>query len=216
VIVSDDGSIDGSKNEIKKRIKGKSDFFLLENPHGGKPAALFSGLKKAKGELVLFTDMDQSTPIAELNKLLPFFQDGFSVVIGSRGLERKNFPFYRKLGSIVFRIFRQTFLLKKIGDTQCGFKAFKTEAVRKVFPQLQFFKEKNRPSGWRVTSYDVELLFLLEKRGYKIAEVPVSWEDKDVATGKGGNPLLKYFKESKEMFFEILRVKFNQLKGFYD
>lgn len=216
VIISDDGSTDGSLNKVKKQISEKPGFFLLENPHGGKPSALYYGLKKAKGELTLFTDMDQSTPIGEIDKLLPFFKKGFSVVIGSRGLERKNFPFYRKLGSLVFRVFRQALLLRGIGDTQCGFKAFKTEKVKGVFPKLQFFKEKEEAIGWRVTSYDVELLYLLEKGGNKIAEVGVSWEDRDVSVGKGGNSLTKYIKETKNMFLEVVRVKINETRGLYD
>jgi len=215
VIISDDGSTDQSRQLIKEKIKNLPGFSLLKNKHGGKPAALLSGLKRAKGEIVLFTDMDQSTPIYELDKLLPYFKKGYSVVIGSRGLVRKDFPFYRKIGSALFRFFRQMFLLREIGDTQCGFKAFKTEVVREVFSKLSFFKQKEKPSGWRVTSYDVELLFMLSKKGLKIAEVPVSWQDRDVSVGKASGPG-KYLKESKEMFFEVLRVKLNDAKGAYD
>jgi len=216
VLISDDGSTDGSREEVKRRIAGKENFKLLENPHGGKPSALFYGLKKAQGEMVLFTDMDQSTPIAEVDKLLPYFENGYSVVIGSRGMGRKNFPLYRQIGSFVFRSFRQIFLLHSLGDTQCGFKAFKTEVVRDVFSKLSFFDKTEAVSGWRVTSYDVELLFLLSKKGYKIAEVPVTWADRDVAKGKGGHPLKKYFKESKEMLLEVIRIKMNDLRGGYD
>lgn len=215
VIISDDGSSDQSRRLIKEEIKKWGNFSLLENPHGGKPSALLNGLTRAKGEIVLFTDMDQSTPISQLDKLLPYFEKGYSVVIGSRGLARKDFPFYRKLGSFVFKFFRQLFLLRGIKDTQCGFKAFKREAVRELFPKLSFFRQEGKPTGWRVTSYDVELLFLLEKKGHKIAEVPVSWQDRDVSVGKASGPA-KYLQESKDMFFEVLRVKLNDLKGTYD
>jgi len=73
------------------------------------------------------------------------------------------------------------------------------------------FKEAKKASGWKVGAFDVELLFIAQKRGYKIAEVVVNWQDKDVAQGKER----KFFKESKEMLMEILRVKLNDLKGKY-
>lgn len=215
VIISDDGSTDQSKKIVKEKIKKLEGFSLLENPHGGKPTSLFYGLKRARGEIVLFTDMDQSTPISELDKLLPYFKKGYSVVIGSRGMVRKKFPLYRKLGSVLFRFFRQLFVLRKIADTQCGFKAFKREPLKEVFPKLSFFRQNEEVAGWRVTSYDVELLFILFKKGYKIAEVPVSWQDRDVSSRKASGPA-KYLQESKEMFFEVLRVKLNDLRGEYD
>src|SRR3990170_4513963 len=106
VLISDDGSTDVSVSIVKKQIKAFANFKLLENPHGGKPSALWCGIQKAKGKYVLFTDMDQSTPIAELDKLLLPLEDGYNIVIGSRGFERKDFPLYRKLGSMVFAAFR--------------------------------------------------------------------------------------------------------------
>lgn len=211
MIISDDGSTDGSTALIKKKLEHKNELSLLINPHGGKPVAVWEGIKNAKGEFVLITDMDQSTPIFEIKKILPFLED-YDIVIGSRGLERKNFSLTRKIGSAAFRNFRKLILLKRINDTQCGFKVFKTEVARKIFPKLQFFNQKEAVKGWRVTSFDVELLFLAEKYGYKIKEVPVEWEDRDVSTGKERS----YLKESKEMLEQILRVKINDLKGKYN
>ena len=77
IIISDDGSSDRSKDLIRSQIKSWKNFRLLENPHGGKPSALWFGIKSAKGEYVLFSDMDQSTPISEFSKMLPFFESGF-------------------------------------------------------------------------------------------------------------------------------------------
>jgi len=136
-------------------------------------------------------------------------------VIGSRGLSRKNFPFYRRLGAIVFATFRKLFILPEINDTQCGFKLFSKDVVAKAFPRLQFFRDKRVARGWVVTSFDVELLHIIKKMGYTIEEVPVIWEDSDKSVSKGGS-LSRYFKESKEMFIQILRVKWNDLRGFYD
>jgi len=90
VIVSDDGSSDNSRDLIKSQIKSWENFRLLENPHGSKPSALWYGIKAAVGSYVLFADMDQSTPISELEKLLPFVDKKVGAVIGSRGFARKN------------------------------------------------------------------------------------------------------------------------------
>lgn len=212
VIVSDDGSSDKSLNFVKEYIKKTKIFRVLENPHAGKPFAVWAGIKAAKGKYVLFTDMDQSTPISEINKLLPFFRKDYDVVIGSRGEERKGFPWYRKFLAAGFRIIRRAIILSNIIDTQCGFKAFKREVAEDVFKRLQVFKEEKRAKGWKVTAFDVELLFIAQKRGYKIAEVPVKWLDVDIAKGKKRN----FIKESSQMGKEILRVRFNDLRRLYE
>jgi len=212
VIISDDGSSDGSVKLVEKFAQYNHQFKLLKNPHAGKPYAVKAGVMKAKGEIVLFTDMDQSTPINQIERLLPFFKKGFEVVIGSRGQERAGFSLFRQMASNIFRLVRRSLLLKNIVDTQCGFKAFKNQVAKDLFARLLIFKEGKKAKGWRVAAFDVELLFVGQKRGYKIVEVPVIWEDKDVARGKQR----KFFRESKEMLREILRVKLNDLKGYYD
>lgn len=212
IIISDDGSVDGSIQFIKDYLKKHPQVKLLENQHGGKPLAVRAGVEKAQGEIVLFTDMDQSTPIGEVAKLLLYFKQGFEVVIGSRGQARKGFSVLRLIASNVFRLIRQRLLLKKIIDTQCGFKAFKNKVAKDLFSRLLIFKEVKKTKGWKVGAFDVELLFIAQKRGYRIAEIPVEWKDKDIATGKQR----KFFKESKEMLQEIFRVKLNDLQGLYD
>lgn len=211
VIISDDGSSDNSRELVEKMIKDKNGFRLLKNQHGGKPHAIWCGIQETKGEYILFDDMDQSTPIGELDKFIPYF-DNFDSIVGSRGISRKSYSFLRQLGSAVFLLIRKSILLHDINDTQCGFKAFRREAVVKVFPMLQFFKTKEVVKGWKVTSYDVELLFLLEKFGFSFKEVSVKWQNEDVSMGKDRS----YLKESKEMLMQILRVKLNDLKGAYD
>lgn len=210
VIISDDGSTDNSKEIIKKQIFNKENFYLLENPHKGKPSAIWEGFKKAKGEFALFTDMDQSTPIKEITKFTPYF-DKYEIIIGSRGLERKNYSIFRKIGSVIFRSLRKAMLLREINDTQCGFKVLRLDVAKKIFPKLEFFSQKKEIKGWKVTSFDVELLFIAKKMGYKIKEIPVEWEDKDISKGKKRS----YLKESIEMLQQIIRVKINDLNGFY-
>ena len=211
VIISDDGSTDKSLKLVEKFTKYHPRFKLLRNKHAGKPFALKSGLMKARGEIVLFTDMDQSAPIEEIKKLLPWFKKDFDLVIGSRGRERKHFPWYRKIMSSGFRLFRRTILLKDIVDTQCGFKMLRRETGKAIFKKMQIFREEKKVIGWRVGAWDVEMLFVAKKLDYKIKEVKVSWEDRDVAQGKKKN----FLKESKEMLKEIFRVRLNGLRGYY-
>lgn len=211
VIISDDESTDNSWDLVEEFIKGKNNYIHLKNKHGGKPFAVRSGLEKARGEWVLFTDMDQATPIDQLDKLRGNF-DQFDVVIGSRGIKRKNFSLYRKIASLIFLSFRRLILLGDIIDTQCGFKSLKREVVLKIFPKLEVFKNNVHAKGWRVSAYDVELLFLAEKSGFKIKEVTVVWEDRDISKKKNRS----FVKESMEMLKELIRVRLNDLRGIYD
>jgi len=172
VIVSDDGSTDKSLEFLEKYCQKNPDFILLKNLHGGKPFAIRVGIKKAKGKIVLFTDMDQSTPIKEVEKLLPFFKKSYDVVVGSRGLERKGFSFLRRFASRIFLLFRKFLLLKNIDDTQCGFKAFKNRVAKDLFSQLLIFKNPAKVKGWRVGAFDVELLFIPKSGAIKLPKFP--------------------------------------------
>jgi len=211
VLISDDGSSDDSKEIVSEQIANLPHFSLLRNEHGGKPWAVWCGIEQSRGEHVLFTDMDQSAPLCEVAKLLPELE-AHEVAIGSRGGDRANFPLYRRLGSALFRNFRRLFLLRGIYDTQCGFKAMRREVGLELFPLLEAVRSRKQAEGWRVTAFDVELLYLAERRGYTIAEVPVEWANRDAAANKGKS----YLTESKEMASQILRVFVNAQRGFYD
>jgi len=217
VVIVDDGSTDNSKCLIENFIQEKFGFSLIDIPHGGKPAAVWAGIQQADGDIVLFIDMDQSTPISELDKLLPWYKENFDVVIGSRGITREGTNIIRKVGSVTFLTLRQLFLLRHIKDTQCGFKSCRRDAALRVFPHLQFFKQKEKPTGWKVSAYDVELLYLLERAGYSIKEVVVQWHNRDLSdTKRQHSGLSQYVNESVDMAKEIVRVKQNQMKGLYD
>lgn len=211
VLINDDGSTDGGDKIIEQFVQKKPNFLLIHGKHGGKAAGIWNGIQKAKGEIVLFTDMDQSTPLKEIEKLLPWF-DEYDVVFGSRGKMRKNFPLFRQITSWGFRFVRSIFLLHDVVDTQCGFKAFRTSVAKHVFPLLSVIKHAKGAKGWSVSAFDVELLFLSEKLGYKLKEVDVSWRDEDTSTGKGKN----FINESLDMLKQITQVKINDLTGHYD
>jgi len=211
VIINDDGSTDGGDQIIKKFVEKNKDFKLIHGSHGGKAAGLLNGIKHATGEIILTTDMDQSTPLNEFDKLYPWFGKGYDVVFGSRGKLRENFPWYRQLTSWGFRTVRSIFLLRHVSDTQCGFKAYKSEVLKRIFPQLEVLKS-NKSKGWVVSAFDVELLYMAEKVGANLKEVEVKWRDEDTSTGKQRN----FVKESVEMLKQILMVKMNDFAGKYE
>lgn len=215
VLVCNDESTDNSLKLAQDFADKHKGFRVLDLPHGGKPSAVWGGIQQAKYPVVLFTDMDQSTPLKESLKLLPYFDQGYDVVIGSRGTQREGNSLLRKIGGKVFLFGRRLFLLHNIVDTQCGFKALKTDLAKKIFPNLQFFKDKSDTKGWRVSAFDVELLFMAQKWGYKIKEVKVDWVNEDTSITKG-DLSMRYKKETKQMLQEIIRVKRNDLRGLYD
>jgi len=215
VLVCNDESTDNSLKLAQEFAKKHQGFRVLDLPHGGKPSAVWGGIQQAQYPLILFTDMDQSTPLREINKLLPFFNQKYDVVIGSRGLVRDNTSVVRQIMSRVFFYIRKMVILRNITDSQCGFKAFRTDVAKKLFPNLQFFKDKSPKKGWRVSAFDVELLFMAQKWGYKIREVKVDWKNEDTSTTKGDNAA-RFKRESKQMAQEILRVLKNDMKGVYD
>jgi len=211
IIIVDDGSTDGSVEFVKKFIKANSNFELIENPHVGKAGTVTTGVLNAQGQYILFTDMDQATPIEDLDKLLPYLEKGYDIVIGSRNNKRKGAPWTRILmarGMIFFRGFMID--IKGISDTQCGFKMFRHDVAKKLFAKIDSLHANiKKISGSSVSAgFDVELLYLAQKLGYKIKEVPVNWlyvETRRV------NPV----KDSIEGFFDLLRIKLNDLRGVY-
>lgn len=215
VLICNDESTDNSLKLVKDFVSKNKGFKVLDLPHGGKPSAVWGGIQQAKYPIVLFTDMDQSTPLKEINKLLPFFDQDYDVVIGSRGDSREGNSWLRKLMAKGFLLFRRLIILSNIIDTQCGFKSFKTNVAKELFPNLQFFKDKSQKAGWRVSAFDVELLFMAQKWGHKIKEVEVEWKNEDTSTTKGDD-MVRFKKESIQMLQEILRVKRNDFNGVYD
>lgn len=211
VIVVDDGSKDGSIEFIEEFIDDNPEFKLIKNPHMGKAGAVTTGMLQGKGEYVLFTDMDQATPIAEVEKLLPFFDEKFDIVIGSRGGIRKGAPLIRLFISRANMTLRKVIVgVPDIADTQCGFKMFRRDVAQKVFKKISEIHHGFRAiTGSSVTSgFDIEFLYLAQKMGYKIKEVPVTWlyvETRRVSP----------VKDSIQGVIELLRIKKNDLSGKY-
>lgn len=214
VIIVDDGSTDGSVQFVKKFIKDNKNFKLIENPHLGKAGTVTKGVLSSHGQYVLFADMDQATPIEEVDKLLPYFETragGYDIVIGSRQGKRKGAPFTRILMARGM-IFLRNFLIgiKGISDTQCGFKCFRHDIVNYLFTKLRNMDSASQKvSGSSVSAgFDVELLYLAQKIGYRIKEVPVNWlyvETRRV------NPVI----DSIKGFIDLIKIKVKDIKGEY-
>jgi len=161
VIIVDDGSKDASPKLLDAFVKTNSGFRVIHSPHRGKAGTVMTGVKQSTGELVLFSDLDQATPIAELDKVLPWFAKGYDVVIGSRSGRREGAPVSRIVMARGFMMLRGLFLgLKGITDTQCGFKAFKREVAERIFSKLQLYGAPHIAQGPMVTAgFDIEVLF---------------------------------------------------------
>lgn len=211
VIIIDDGSKDGSKEFIKEYVKEYPSFRLVESEHLGKAGAVTKGMLQAEGEQVLFTDMDQATPIEEISKLLPYVLEKYDIVIGSRGMHREGAPLSRRFISIGSIILRKLVIgLGDIKDTQCGFKLFNKNASEKIFKKIydlhNGFKEIH---GSAVTAgFDMELLFLAKKLGYRIKEVPVNWL---YVESRRVSPL----RDSIAAVIDLLKIKRNDISGKY-
>lgn len=211
VIIVDDGSTDGSVNFLKRFVKEYRDFSLIQSEHLGKAGAVTKGVLQAKGKYILFTDMDQATPIEEINKLLPEFDSGFEVVIGSRNNKRVGAPFSRLLLSRSAIILRKLLVgMPFITDTQCGFKVFRHDAAYDLFNKISAIHHGYKKiHGSAVTAgFDMELLYLAGKRGYKIKEVNVSWL---YVESRRVSPL----RDSVDGVMDLLLIKRNDLLGKY-
>jgi len=213
IVVVDDGSLDRTAEVVEDFIREYPGVSLLRKEHRGKASAITSGLFAAKGEIVLFCDADLSVPIQELDKVLPLFNDGYDIVIGSRempGARRYGEPYYRHIMGRVFNYLVTLLAVRGFRDTQCGFKALRASVAQSLFRLMKLYRADGVPiKGPMVTGFDVELLFLAKKQGYRTAEVPVQWY---YAAGSKVDPLRDTFR----MLGDILRVRMNDLSGKYN
>lgn len=211
VIIVDDGSSDGSYEFSESFAKENKNFKVIKGHHSGKAGAVTKGMLEAHGELRLFTDMDQATPIEEVVKMFPYFDNGYDIVIGSR-TSRVGSPLSRRVMSKSMIILRKiTVGVNQIHDTQCGFKMFTSDSAEKLFKKINSlhngFSEIN---GSNVTAgFDVELLYIASKMGYKIKEVPVEWL---YVESRRVSPI----KDSINGLLDLFTISSNKLTGKYN
>jgi dolichyl-phosphate beta-glucosyltransferase len=205
VIVVNDGSKDNTADIVRGYMRQHQNVKLLENPgNKGKGYSVRHGMMEGRGDILLLTDADLSSPIHEAEKLFSAIENGGAdIAIGSRWLQRETQtvrqPFYRQVSGRVFNMLLRVVLGLKEKDTQCGFKAFTRKAAMAIFPP-------QRIERW---GFDPEILFLANKFGFKTVEIPVEWANDDRSKI---NPLTDGFR----MLTEMIRVRWYSLTGVYN
>ena len=203
VIVVNDGSSDRTAAIVLEYAKKHAVLRLLENPgNRGKGFSVRNGMLHAKGDILLFSDADLSSPIEEADKLFAAILNGADIAIGSRWIDsrlqiRKQ-PLHRRIFGRIFNLALRAILGLQFKDTQCGFKAFTRRSAQAIFPQQKIER-------W---GFDPELLYLARKFGFTVSEVPVTWSHRE---GTRIHPL----RDGVRMFVELLRIRWYALKGNY-
>jgi dolichyl-phosphate beta-glucosyltransferase len=200
LMVVDDGSTDHTAETVSE-FPGVR---LIRNDRNhGKGFTVRHGVLEARGELALFTDADLSTPIEEVDKLLSALQSsGADAAVGSRALRREligiHQPWLREMAGRFFNLLVRAFTGLRVHDTQCGFKLFKRSSTRQAFERMRVER----------FGFDPELLFLIERGGGRVVEVPVRWND---------NPATKvrFLRDATRMFLDLIALRRRSLMGKY-
>ncbi|MBU0571730.1 MAG: glycosyltransferase family 2 protein [Candidatus Omnitrophica bacterium] len=203
VILVDDGSRDRTVEIAMSMLDKFRDLKIIESsPNRGKGYVVKRGMLKARGDIILFMDADNATSIKELDNFLPVFDAGYDAVIASRRMkgsvvEVSESPLRILLGQ-TYILLSRIILGSKVRDFNCGFKAYRRDPAKKIF-SLQ------KMDDW---SFDTEIIFLIDKFGMKIKEMPVRWEHKDTSK-------VKPLQAGIESFLSLIKIKFNDIAGIY-
>jgi dolichyl-phosphate beta-glucosyltransferase len=203
ILVVNDGSSDDTAQIVREYGRTHPQVLLVENPgNRGKGYSVRNGMLHARGDICLFTDADLSSPMTEAEKLFDAIAQGADIAIGSRWLrtelQTQPQPLYRQLFGRIFNLSLRLILGLRFADTQCGFKAFRRDAAQRIFP-LQKIER------W---GFDPEILFLAQRAGMRVEEVPVLWAHSE---GTRLHPL----RDGLRMFGEVLRIRWNSINGSY-
>jgi dolichyl-phosphate beta-glucosyltransferase len=200
VLLVDDGSADDTAARAETALPGIR--ILSYTPNRGKGHAVRTGMMAAKGDYRVFYDADASTPIEELEKLWPRFEDGADMVIGSRSLPDSRVEvrqaWYRQTMGRVFNLFLRMAGLTHFPDTQCGFKGFTAHACEVVFPRQTIERY----------SFDAEILYIAQRHGLRIDQVPIRWVNCP-------HTRLNAATDSLRMFLDLLAIRTRAFLGRY-
>ncbi|MBI2846155.1 MAG: glycosyltransferase family 2 protein [Chloroflexi bacterium] len=202
IIVVDDGSLDRTAQVVEEMQNSLPTLHLLRLPHRGKGHAVKTGMLSASGAYRFLSDADLSMPVEEMGRFLPPQLQGVDVAIGSReapGARRYHEPTYRHLMGRIFNWVVRFLTVRGIQDTQCGFKCFSQRAAQDIFPYQTM-------DGW---GFDVEVLFIAQRRGYRIVELPIDWYYM-------ANSRVRPLQDSLGMLGEVIKIRINDLRGLYN
>lgn len=202
IIIVNNNSRDNTREIAQGFATTRPYLRVLDEMAQGKGAAVRAGMVAATGEYLFMADADFSMPVEEIAKFLPPQLSGYDVAIGSReapGAVRYNEPQYRHFMGRVFNFYVKALAIPGFEDTQCGFKCFRREVAWDILPCQTI-------DGW---AFDVELLFIALRRGYRVVEVPVHWY-------YGENSRVSPVRDTVNMIREVLRIRYNGFVGRYD
>lgn len=203
LIFVNDGSKDNTYNLMQKFAKDKSHVKIVNyKKNKGKGYAIVQGIKTAKGDIILFTDIDHSVPVETIQSFFKFFESGFKAVIGSRRVKGSKIvvrqqPMRELLGRC-FTGFVNLFVCPGVTDATCGFKAFENVTAHKIFEKITIY-------DW---AFDAEILFLCKKLNIDFVQAPVAWSDV-----KGSKVSLS--KDILKSALGILKIRLNDINGKY-
>lgn len=204
LILVNDGSKDKTLELMKKSAKENKNAKVVDySQNHGKGYAIVQGVKAAKGDYILFSDLDHSVSIDTIESFFNYFNKGFKVVIGSRRVKGAKL-IKRQHAAREFLGRGFTFLVKifvdwQIKDSTCGFKAFEKNIAKKLFKKITIY-------DW---AFDAELLFLCRKHHIKFAQAPVAWGDV-----RGSKVSLK--KDVFRSFLGLLKIRINDFQKKYN
>jgi glycosyltransferase involved in cell wall biosynthesis len=201
VLVVDNGSTDRTAEIAADFSRSHPNFHLLRHPRRGKGLALRLGMQEALGEYRFICDADLSMPIEDVNRFLPPALEGYDIAMASReapGAVRYGEPAYRHWLGRIFNALVRALAVPGFQDTQCGFKCFRAAVAEDLFGV-------QRLDGW---TFDVEVLFIGLRRGYRIVEVPIHW------TYNAGSRV-RPVRDSLIMFVDLFRIRLNWRRGLY-
>jgi dolichyl-phosphate beta-glucosyltransferase len=204
ILVVNDGSKDRTAEVGREQVSAIRNLRIIDNKKNhGKGYVVRQGMLAAKGEYRIFSDADNATSIDQIENMLPQFEQGYEVVIGSRDIKGTIIaapqPWWRIMLGNVFNLLVQVISgLWGIWDTQCGFKGFSAKAAKDIFARCKI----NR------FAFDVEVLTIAKKMGYKIKEIPVIWKNNPESRVK--------FKSMVKMLLEVFQIRRNLITRKYD
>jgi len=202
VIVVENGSTDRTLEIAQSFASRHTQLKVIHTDERGKGLAVKQGMLAARGAFRFFADADFSMPVSEINRFLPPALPDCDIVIASRetpGAVRYNEPFRRHLSGRIFNALIRLVVLPGLDDTQCGFKCFRARVAEEIFPRQTM-------PGW---SFDVELLYIARRKGYRIKEIGIPWYF---------NPETKVslVRDSLRMASDLFAIRRNARRGLYD